>query len=226
MSKQTKRYNYSSDKETKEFEIEVKLATDFRLFCPTATIPKELIGDDYRASSPRIYGNDFADIDTVIRAMIDKYENSFVEETREKIIAYCFETDDANQYEGHDLGIKYRVCFRYKSGSHTSYQEIERGQYRDINTLFHHQRHDHHKEMLWTAEREAWFTEMIRAMRAMSKQIKEGIGGSASVLARKIEHGSKILLTGGDNNGSENDAKQKSSGVKNDRQVGGTPHQT
>ncbi len=178
--KHFKKYQYSSDKETKTFEIEIKLSTDFQLYFATSSLPEELKAY-ISGLRERIYGDSYSEINEVIRGLINDYENSFVEETREKIIAYFYDVDNRNTYENIDMNFGYRVCYRYKSGNNTSHQEVERGRYIEINSLFSCRDRSDHKEMLWSPEREAWFKEMLKAMSSLSDKIKEGLGGSSSV---------------------------------------------
>jgi hypothetical protein len=192
--KQVKTYQYSSDKETLGFKVEIKLAADFRLYFSTNQIPAEL-QEHMTYPGDRFYGNDFSDLDSVITAAIEKYEESFMTETREKVIAYYYVTDDTNWRHGLQMSFGYQIIYRYTRGEETCYQTLENDRGRQVwrNARDPFNSEYKHKEMIWTQEREDWFDKTQRAFEALAEQIKRGLSGSPTVLARKIEQNVKLL---------------------------------
>lgn len=198
-----KKFRYTNDKETREFELPIKVSTEFKFFFTAADVPEELHSfADYIGK--RRYFDSFSELERYIDEMIEKYEASFIHETREKVIVYAFITEEVYRCDaGERLTLAYSVVWKYSTGAgkETRYlkEQFTRGETRfeqeDPLNNISEQRHRDNKiqEMPWTAEREAWFEALVSQLGKLKEQIKKGIGGNAPVLARKIDQNVKLL---------------------------------
>lgn len=203
--KHSKKYTYIKKKGMGEFEVEIKLSSDFKLFFTSDQIPEELL-KSYSGHIPkRVYGDWFQDLNKKILDIITEYEATFVEEAKSKVILYGVKYNDNI---GHKIYFNYIVAQRLDITSskkkETKYFEerspIGNGSFRQkvLDEISPGREFDDidYAEMPWTAEREAWFEAMATKIRDLAHQLEEGFGESSEVLAKKIDHGGSQFLLG------------------------------
>ncbi len=214
------RYDMSLKDGIVRFELPIKVSTNYRFYYASKDLPLELHGSDPHAGDRR-YFETFDELDSHIRKMIETLEASQIDELKEKCILYSLDHDD--DWNAESIGFMFFVVQKvtlkreYKGEIHddvTYYREVNHGAGTRGNTL---QEFDasskfdgSFKEMAWSDKREAWFFEMIQAMATMAKRLKQGLTGRAEILARKIDQGSRLLLTNGDDQDENKETTSKS----------------
>jgi len=209
MSKQTKKYAYQSGKKWKDFEIEIRLSTDFKLYFQGKDIPPELC-DPSDLVRPKKY-EDFRQLNDDIMEMISRHEEKSIEETKERVIIYDLTVNDEDGLAG--LAIKFDVLQKIttsRKGKKESSYFVERslrgsrtgkaGQMvlDDFNVYQKYAsgngRHERFDEMPWTATRERWFQDMADSIIKLSERIKDGIGRKPELLSQRIDSGAMEIL--------------------------------
>lgn len=192
-TKLVRKYRYTTDIETFEFIVTFRVSTEFKFYFSTADIPEPI---REHLSPRRLYAETFFELDSKITDLIEKYEASFVHETRVKIIAYFFDSDHVRHADGgHELRMGYRVLWEFQSGDEKKYlEERRRGVFDPVSEPFNDlRRGTKTQQMEWTAEREVWFQNVSKQIEVLSRQIKQGFGSTPTVLARKIDQNVKLL---------------------------------
>lgn len=206
--KQIKQYTYSTRKELKTFDIEIKLSSDFKLYFRGEDIPKELhesAKEVFIAKQNKF--DSFEELNTKVLTVISDYESQFVEETKQKVILY--KIDFTDNHGGQSIEFDFKVVQRIdtvgvsdrgtQSRQSRHYEErLHIGRYGDPlkQKTLDEIDSDGYNEMIWTAEREFWFTTMSDSVRQLGNRLKEGFGKKAEILAQKIDKGmlSQLLI--------------------------------
>lgn len=195
--KQTKKYSYSSAEGFKTFELPIKLSTDFCLFFSATDLPEELVRFSTEVITKRCKFSSFDDLNEKILKVIADFEAQFVEETKKKVILYHIEYVRASARDDQRIYFNFQVAHRIDTGKETRYyqERLIRGRSprTELEELNTYQIVGDHRsepsEMLWTAERELWFTEMQSSLHKLGQQLIEGFGTKPEILARKIDQG-------------------------------------
>ena len=206
--KRVKRYTYNSNKTFNEFEIEIKLSSDFKIYFSGNDIPKELQESYNGFIQNQNKFDSFEELNTKILQIIEDFESKFIEETKKKVILYSIDYDEK--------GGQQRIVFNYvvvqkietktkKGNVNTKYYEerLVRGQslnqiiLEDCNTYGKFE--DKFNEMIWSKQRELWFARMSESVKDLGNRLLEGFGERAEILAKKIDQGSINLLLSGSN---------------------------
>lgn len=201
--KQLKKYTYTTPTKVKTFELPIKLSTDFELYFASADLPEEL---RQHATDVILKRHKFASFDTLnetVLKIIADFETQFVEETRRKVILYHIDYRRPSQRDEQQIYFHFRVVQRIESGKQTRYYEERTARGRSLGTtldefntseLMNGDHREEPSEMLWTAERELWFTEMQKSLHRLGQQLVEGFGTKPEVLARKIDQDGFLQL--------------------------------
>lgn len=196
--KNTVKYGFSTATEFVEFELTIKVSTDFRFFYLSAELPEQL---REMVHGPRQYFGSFYELNAQVESLIAEAEISLIDESKTKVILYALETDADGK-----IDFRWRVCQKVtltskRSSSVRYYNERSyRGHSagRMMDELSTHAFDGDPLEMPWTLEREAWFKSMSEAIEKLIRILKSGLGKSPEILARRIDQGAQPLLGGRD----------------------------
>lgn len=203
-----KHYTYMRKDSLGSFDLEIKLSTAFKLFFSEDGIPEELRKSYTGILQTRNYFDSFEELNTRVHEIIASFEETFVEETKKKVILYSIVYDEKRR--GHSIGFNYVVAQRIDTGNRsgktdTRYytERVRRGLSRneittdDLNTYEAFGHDDKFSEMNWSKEREAWFEQMAESVKHLGQRLLEGFGEKPEILAKKIDlGGSGFLLQG------------------------------
>ena len=213
MSKQLKTYSYVNKAGLTSFKIDVKLSAEFKIYITTEQIPEE-IREKVGFVPKRLSGDSMDEIDSKIAEYINKFEESFVEEEKSKVIIYKLSYSEASSYNddryGHRaltgpvLAFAFRVLWRVEFRNPNKepeikyyYEAVDRGRGRISNKRMEEvDVPDNSKEMAWSPEREEWFDSMEKQIKRLANQLKVGFSPVGDLLAKRIDASSNFLLEG------------------------------
>lgn len=194
--KSTVKYGLSTATEFLEFELTIRVSTDFKFFYNSAELPEQLREQVHGA---RQYFDSFYELNSQVESLIAEAEISLIEESKTKVILYSLTTDEGR------IDFRWRVCQKVtltskRSSSVRYYDERSyRGHSagRMMDEMSTHAFDGDPLEMPWTLEREAWFRSMGEAIEKLIRVLKSGLCKSPEILARRIDQGAQPLLGGG-----------------------------
>jgi len=198
-------FEYCTKKDVIKFDIIIKLSVDFKFFYSCDELPEDLRNLPTAPYGKRQYFDSFGELKNQITDLIAEYEVTLVDEVKTKVILYSVDFHE----RVNSIDFKYDVVQKItqqRIGRHDEvnyYTEAKQRDHYGTNTGTRldpfnatHRLGDDIKEMEWTREREAFFISMDRAIARVQDLIKDGLGSKAQILAKKIDHGGRFLLTG------------------------------
>ncbi len=210
--KHTSHFGFSTKDKYIEFDLSIKLSTDFKFFFWTKDLPPQLQDLKATSSQDRQYFDSFYELKTAVTQLIEEFEVSLLEETKTKVILYQIETETVH---GQTINFKWYVCQKVEISNMDGRKEARyfrentttSGHYStSLSELSTHQIFDDNfNEMAWTSERALWFKSLEESVNELAQRLTLGFGKKPEILARKIDQGAKFLLTGVERN--ENNVK-------------------
>ena len=207
----TAKFGFSTKDRYKEFDLSIKVSpADFRFYYNPEELPVEIKALEECPKNRQMYFESFNELSGSIKELCDIVELAFIEESKEKVILYSvnIESNFGDIIDFRFLILQKIVLRKVRKGKVEEdvnyYKERNRAHsdgyaYQNsmdqLNTYSYFD--DDFKEMVWTKERELWFDEMSSAIKVLSRNIKNGIGKNPEILARRIDQGAKLLLSGG-----------------------------
>lgn len=198
------KFTVSAPKGLIEFELTIKVATDFRFFYSTEQLPEQIRSLPEASRSPRQYYDSFRDLKESVEKLIESFEMSFVDESKTKVILYSMDYSDDN---GQAIDFRFFVLQKITSNRGKNVdvnffeESVQSSEYHKGITLTrvetYNRFEDKYLEMAWSIEREEWFNAMAKSIQNLADQLKSGFGSRAEILARKIDQiGANYLLDG------------------------------
>lgn len=195
-----RKFEYSTAKELKQFDLEIKMSTDLRFFYTVNQLPKEILDRDLAPGGDRQYFDSYYELHDSVMRIIAEFETAFVQENKTKVILYAIDT---KSYDSHqEIDFRYEVVQKVEIGNSKGttkkyYKERHhsgRATGTTMDELSHSAFNDEFKEINWTKDREEWFKKMNHAIETLSRNLESGLKQTPEVLARKIDQGLSFQL--------------------------------
>lgn len=198
------KFGFSTKDKYIEFELTVRVSTQFKFFYRAEELPAQLREQVY---GERQYFDSFHELEAQVNNLIAEAEISLIEETKTKVILYNIQT---NARHGQSIDFQWIVVQKIEISNKKSknvkyYEETKRGAgyqagttMNELSTYHVFGDRDSFHEMAWSMERENWFKNMDQALATMAHRLNIGFGKTPEILARKIDQGAQFLLTGSD----------------------------
>lgn len=195
------KFGFSTKDKYVEFELTIKVSTEFRFFFLVEELPDQI---REKAYGKRMYFDTFTELQSKVEDFIAEFEVSIIEESKVKVIIYAIETGD--RHHGRQIDFRWRVAQKVttsgkKATNDTYFEEVHRSGRHTGTDMREIQSSDFSNdflEMPWSAEREAWFKAMEDSIASLSHRLDSGFGKTPEILARRIDQGAKLFLNAPD----------------------------
>jgi len=182
MAKSEATFTYNDKNKEISFKIPIKISSsNFKLFYYPKDLPEKIKKFNNLNYESRSYFHSFDELSDEVEKYIEDYEESLLDEIKEKKIAYYLE----------GLELNFIVCYAAKLGNNGYYlvppgrgSRLSRGSLeKKYSNPFDSHSDLEFKELIWSPKKEDWFKELKITLEVFQKKLND----SLSILNKRPE---------------------------------------